>query len=97
MVGKSAIIEREEMSFGAFMAIYRSICNPYIQLFINSYVFRGQLEGATTTTINQITQDMLKNQLCPLPPLSEQSRIVDKFYELLPFVDDYNVVEKRLR
>ncbi len=89
LVGKSAIIDKDGMAFGAFMAIFRSICNPYIQLFINSYVFRGQLEGATTTTINQITQDMLKRQLCPLPPLAEQARIVAKYNELAPMLVEY--------
>ena len=90
LVGKSAIVERDGMAFGAFMAIFRSICNPYVQLFINSYVFRGQLEGATTTTINQITQDMLKRQLCPLPPYDEQARIVAKYRELEPLIEIYS-------
>ena len=90
LVGKSAIIDSDGMAFGAFMAIYRSICNPYIQLFINSYLFRGQLDGANTTTINQVTQDMLKMQLCPLPPMEEQKRIVEKYKELEPIVSEYN-------
>ena len=86
LVGKSAIVDADGMAFGAFMAIYRSSCNPYIQLFINSYLFRGQLEGATTTTINQVTQEMLKRQLCPLPPIQEQLRIVQKYTELQPLI-----------
>ncbi|WP_369283063.1 restriction endonuclease subunit S [Oscillibacter sp. GMB15532] len=96
LVGKSAIIECNNMTFGAFMAIYRSICNPYIQLFINSMVFRLQLEGANTTTINQVTQDMLKNALCPLPPLAEQQRIVEKIEQLMPLVEQYDSYEKEL-
>ena len=90
LVGKSAIVEADGMAFGAFMAIYRSSCNPYIQLFINSYLFRGQLEGATTTTINQVTQEMLKRQLCPLPPIQEQLRIVQKYTELQPLIAAYS-------
>ena len=96
LVGKSAIIQQNGMAFGAFMAIYRSICNDYIQLFINSKLFRQQLEGATTTTINQITQDMLKNQLCPLPPLSEQKRIVEKYKELEPYINNYNKAYEKI-
>ena len=92
LVGKSAIVDRDCMAFGAFMAIFRSICNPYIQLFINSYLFRGQLDGATTTTINQVTQSMLRKQLCPLPPLEEQKRIVEKYNELLPLITKYEKV-----
>jgi type I restriction enzyme S subunit len=47
------------------------------------------LGDAGTTTINQITQDMLKNALIPLPPLPEQHRIVAKIEELLPLIDRY--------
>ena len=68
LVGKAAIIDREGLSFGAFMAIFRSLCNDYVLQVINSAYFRNSLLGDTgTTTINQITQDMLKNALAPLP------------------------------
>lgn len=88
LVGKAALIDQEGMSFGAFMAIFRSICNPYILHVINSVYFRNTLLGDTgTTTINQITQNMLKNVLIPLPPLAEQKRIVTKLEELLPLCD----------
>ena len=82
LVGKSAIVDRDGMAFGAFMAKYKSPFNPYVQLFIESPVFRGQLDGVKTETINQITQDMLKTQLCPIPPLEEQNRIVARVREL---------------
>ena len=88
LVGKAAIVDRDGMSFGAFMAIFRSICNPYIIHVINSVYFRNTLlEETGTTTINQITQDMLRNALIPLPPLTEQKRIVEKIEELLPICD----------
>lgn len=88
LVGKAAIVDREGMSFGAFMAIYRSICNPYVLYVINSAYFRNSLLGDTgTTTINQITQGMLKNALIPLPPLAEQKRIVAKLQEILPLCE----------
>ena len=67
LVGKCAIINEEEMSFGAFMAIYRSKYNKYINLVLNSELFRNQLGDSNTVTINQITQEMLKKTICPLP------------------------------
>ena len=86
LVGKAAIVDMAGMAFGAFMAKYTSMLsgslNPYILLFIESPVFRKQLDGVKTETINQITQDMLKSQLIPIPPLSEQRRIVEKQREL---------------
>lgn len=78
LVGKCTIIGEidEVMVFGAFMAIFRSDFNPYLQLFIQSPQYRSKLDGVETTTINQITQGNLKATTVPLPPLEEQKEIV---------------------
>ncbi len=100
LVGKSAIIETGQFAFGAFMAKYTShlckILNPYILLFLESPIFRSQLDGVKTETINQITQDTLKKQLLPLPPLKEQQRIVSKLNELQPYIIKYKSSEENL-
>lgn len=88
LVGKAALVDSEGMSFGAFMAIYRSPCNPYILRFINSIQFRNSLLPETgTTTINQITQDSLRKCLLPLPPLNEQQRIVNKINTIMVVIN----------
>ena len=87
LVGKTAVVDQDGMAFGAFMAKFSSPINSYIYYFLQSPIFRGQLDGVKTETINQITQDMLKNQLLPLPPIEEQRRIVAKIEELLPYCD----------
>ena len=88
LVGKAALIDRDGVSFGAFMAVVRSQFNPYILRVINSPYFRRTfLNDVGTTTINQITQSMLKNFLVPLPPLAEQLRIVERLNELLPLCE----------
>ena len=83
LVGKCALIEENGMAFGAFMAIVRSRFTPYIMYFINSPIYRAKLEGVNTTTINQITQDNLRETLIPLPPFEEQKRIVAAIEQLL--------------
>ena len=89
LVGKSALIKKNEnkMTFGAFMSIYRSCCNNYIFRFLNSNYFRTTMADANSTQINQLTQDMIKETLCPLPPLSEQKRISETVETLLELVD----------
>ena len=85
LVGKCALISNltEPMTFGAFMAIYKSPLNEYVKLYIESPTFRRRLLGVETTTINQITQANLKATPIPLPPLAEQHRIVAKVDELM--------------
>lgn len=89
LVGKTAQIKElsEKTSFGAFMAVFRSRLNNYIEVFLNSPIFRKNLEGVDTTTINQITQGNLIGTLIPIPPLPEQHRIVAKVDELMAFCD----------
>ncbi|ASM95445.1 restriction endonuclease subunit S [Vibrio vulnificus] len=89
LVGKTAQIceLKEPMAFGAFMAIFRSCINDYIEVFLNSPVYRKNLEGVSTTTINQITQSNLRSTICPIPPVEEQHRIVAKVDELMALCD----------
>ena len=98
LVGKSAIVDREGMAFGAFMAKFHSdfLLNRYIQYYIESPLFRGTLDNVGTETINQITQVMLKQSFCPVPPIEEQKRIVAKIEELMPFVEQYAEASTKL-
>ncbi len=76
LIGKAAMIEKEGMSFGAFMSLYRSEFNSYILKFMHSDIFKKQINDKKSTGINQLTQGTLNNIMIPLPPLSEQKRIV---------------------
>ena len=96
LVGKTAIIDKDGYTFGAFMAIFRSRFNHYIYYYLLSPLFRNEFDGISTTTINQITQENLNNRYIPLPPLNEQKRIVAKIEELLPFIEEYDKKEQRL-
>ena len=85
LVGKCAIINElnEESSFGAFMTIYRSLFYKFIFLLLQSDFFRKYMDNSSSTNIYQLTQSMLVNCVCPLPPLKEQEEIVNKVETLL--------------
>ena len=72
----------EKMSFGAFMAIFRSQFNEYIKIYLDSPLFKVMLKSTNTETINQITQSNLNQALIPIPPYGEQQRIVEKIEQL---------------
>ena len=78
LVGKTATITglNEEMTFGTFMTVIRSPINPYLAWFFKSDQFRDQLGIGEYTMINQVTKYMLNEISLPIPPLSEQHRIV---------------------
>ena len=91
LVGKCAIIEEldEVTSFGAFMAVCRSEYNQWIFNLLNTTYFDRYLDDSNSTAINQVTQRMLLALHIPLPPLSEQQRIVQKIEELFSVL--YNI------
>jgi type I restriction enzyme S subunit len=78
LVGKTAVIGSltEEMTFGTFMTVIRSELNPYLSWFFRSEAFRDQIGVGENTMINQVTKYMLDAIRVPVPPLTEQQRIV---------------------
>jgi type I restriction enzyme S subunit len=64
------------MTFGTFMTVIRGKSNPYLAWFFKSDAFREQIGVGENTMINQVTKYMLDAIRVPLPPLSEQKRIV---------------------
>lgn len=99
LVGKCALIEEltEPTSFGAFMAVCRSIYNSWICLLLNTNYFDRYLDDSNSTTINQVTQTMLLAFKIPFPPKKEQERIIKEVHKWFNLIDEVENESKRLQ
>ncbi|WP_295737726.1 restriction endonuclease subunit S [uncultured Helicobacter sp.] len=77
LIGKTAMIEQNGMSFGAFMAIIRSKYNIFIYYILQTDFFKKTIFEHRTSGINQISQNDIKNFKIPLPPLEIQQEIIN--------------------
>ena len=94
LVGKVAVIKdiKEKMTFGAFMMIIRSEYYPYLFSYFQTDAFRNQIKYGATTTINQITENMLNKIKLPLPDKDD----INQFAEIVKQIDKQNVELEKL-
>ncbi len=101
LIGKCAIIENDGLNqtFGAFMTVYRTPYRKFIYYVLSSELFKSQLGSFLTSTINQLTTQVLGNFDTPFPPLPEQTAIVAYLDSRLSQIDalidkQQNLLEK---
>ena len=90
LVGKLTMIDRDlKASFGAFMMIYRTnMWAPFMEKVL-SVAIQSYKTLFSTSTINQLTNDIFKDFVIPLPPLSEQKQIVRYLEDKTSKIDAY--------
>ena len=95
-IGKTAILSIDSAHIARqIMAITPHVAETkYIQFFVLSQV--EYLKSKAKSMIPGIERDNVLQLPFPLPPLSEQQRIVAKIEELLPLVEEYGAAEERL-
>ena len=72
------------------------LSKEYLLLTINSPVYRDQVVAdAHGVTRIRTSLSSLKTYLLPIPPLAEQRRIVAKYEELLPAINEYTAKEQQ--
>ena len=76
LVGKCAKFDGKiAATFGAFMMRYSPSINNEYAFFSFQILMRNYKGLFTTSTINQLTKNVIAQMVCPLPPLSEQQAI----------------------
>lgn len=74
---------------------YFEISVEYFYHLFYLYKFTGKLRGRGVG-IQGFSNEAIHQVICPLPPLAEQKRIVEKIEELLPLIDRYEQAWNRL-
>ncbi len=84
LIGKSVMLDRRVVgqTFGAFMAVFRSDANPFLQYFFQSDEFKRQIDEHLGATINQITNGSLNSLIVALPGQREQRAISDRLQDI---------------
>ncbi len=97
LVGKCAIFEGDSktVAFGAFMAVFRTPLYRYVYYYFNTPVFKRNFISDDSKQINQVTQNTLKQSLIPLPPLTEQQRIVEKIEQAFSALDTIDTLQAK--
>ncbi|EKY8777588.1 restriction endonuclease subunit S [Campylobacter upsaliensis] len=93
LLGKTAKIENNNFSFGAFTAIIRSDLNNYLYWIFQTEMLKKSISSFIVSIgIGQISQDDIKNFKIPLPPLHEQKEIAEFLDSKVAQID--SVIEK---
>ena len=100
-VGRSAIWEStQEMYYQNALhrvRFYGGINPHYFQLLLEYYKGNQILDAYSKgMTIKHLVQTALNTIVFPLPPLSEQTRIVNAVNRLLPYLHSYDKAEQKL-
>ena len=100
-VGRSAVWEStQEMYYQNALhrvRFYGEINPHYFQLLLECYKGNQILDAYSKgMTIKHLVQTALNTIVFPLPPISEQTRIVDAVNRLLPYLHSYDRAEQKL-
>lgn len=93
LIGKAGYVRKEysKTQIGAFLRIVRPITrelSPYLNLIFSSDLYRMHIRTmAKGTNINNIKAAYINDFIIPLPPLTEQTRIVSAVKDSFDVID----------
>ena len=93
-IGRAGFVEKDypNTQIGAFLRIVRPINVEFVDyikcLFSTDYYREHIREAVHGNTINNIKSEYLENFIVPLPPITEQKRIIQQTKRVLAFLKD---------
>ena len=78
LIGKTALLDERTvgMTFGAFMAVFRSSAGKFVNYLFQSDILKRQINEHLGATINQITNGSINSFQIPLPPTESEQRAI---------------------
>ena len=96
-VGTMAVLQESQVHIARQIMAIRPIGElyvSYIQLVLQTLV--ESLKAAAKSMIPGIARDDVLQSLFPVPPFNEQQRIVGKFSTIVPYMEQYSMVDTKL-
>ena len=96
-VGTMAVLQESQVHIARQIMAIRPIGElyiSYIQLVLQTLV--ESLKAAAKSMIPGIARDDVLQSLFPVPPFNEQQRIVSKFSMIIPYMEQYSMVDAEL-
>ena len=95
-LSKCAIVNEEQIGWLAgtgsfFMHIMELSLEFFIMLYTSPYAQDYLIGDSVGTTMNNLNQGLLSRMLIPIPPLPEQSRIIEHYRFIIPIIERYTV------
>ena len=82
------------------MALFKRIINGMNMEYVYWWLAFSQddmKKQASGGVQNFVSLSYLRNYFIPIPPIEEQKRIVEKIESLIPFIEEYDTKERKLR
>lgn len=101
-LGRCAIVTHSDEGYlcgtgSFFLHLKALLATEYFITFFSSDYIKNKLTASSVgTTMANLNHKILKSLLVPVPPLSEQRRIVARLNELLPLVDKFRKAQEAL-
>lgn len=100
-VGKSYLVENvdEDAVFAGYLIrtdFSSMLCAKYMKYFMGSQLYWKQLQDGTTATAQpNCNAKTLSKMVVPLPPVSEQARIVERIEAIFEIIDKIDALQSR--